>query len=298
MSRMAGQTLSEIRALLERAGLTPRKRFGQNFLIDLNLMRKLVASADAMAADVVLEVGPGTGSLTEILLQERGARVVAAEIDRGLAALLRERFADQPRFTLIEGDALASKHVIHPNVLDKLSETPPDTGGTRKLIANLPYDIATSLILNLLLLDHPRVELLACTIQKEVAERFVAAARDEAYGPVSVVAQSLAKTELIATLPPSAFWPRPQVDSAMLLIRRLPSTAVEVDAPREFAAFVQAAFQQRRKKIARLVASLEPSEADAVFAKAGVTADRRPEELSPAEWRRFYQVLSQAIRPR
>lgn len=291
---MAGQTLSEIRALLDSAGLAPRKRFGQNFLIDLNLMRKLVLAAELRAADVVLEVGPGTGSLTE-MLTEQCAQVIAVEIDRGLAELLRQRFAWQPRFHLIEGDALASKHVLHPDLLRRLEESTPSPGGARKLVANLPYDVATSLILNCLQLASPRIELFACTIQKEVAERFVAIPRTGEYGPVSVVAQSLAEIEPIATLPPSAFWPRPLVDSAMLLLRRKP-VGQEIDNAATFAAFVQTAFQQRRKKIARLASHLSAADAADAFNEVGVSADQRPEELTPADWRLLYRRLSAAPR--
>ena len=139
---MAGQILSEIRAVLAGAGLAPQHRFGQNFLIDLNLMRKLVDAADLSPADTVLEVGPGTGSLTEILL-DRGVRVVAVEIDHGFQAILRERLGTHPRFTLIQADALATKHCVNPLVLKILSEQPPDAGGAYKLVANLPYQIAT-----------------------------------------------------------------------------------------------------------------------------------------------------------
>ena len=153
---MPGQTLREIRALLAAGGLNPQHRFGQNFLIDLNLMRKLVAAAELSPDDVVLEVGPGTGSLTEMLL-DAGVRVVAVEIDRGFQAILRERLAANQRFTLVQGDALAGKHRVNPLVLNALRQTRPGAGGSYKLVANLPYQIATPQLVDLLLVE-PQLE--------------------------------------------------------------------------------------------------------------------------------------------
>ena len=226
---MPGQTLTEIRSLLAGAGLAPRQRYGQNFLNDLNLMRKLVAAAEIGPEDVILEVGAGTGSLTETLLK-RGAHVVAVEIDRGLQALLRDRLGKHPRFTLVQADVLAGKHQINPLVLNILNEQQPGTGGGRKLVANLPYQIATPLLMELLCTSPP-FERLACTVQKEVAERLAAQPRTAAYGPVSVISQTLAATELIAILPPSAFWPRPKVESIMLTVRPRPANQVDVAIP-------------------------------------------------------------------
>jgi 16S rRNA (adenine1518-N6/adenine1519-N6)-dimethyltransferase len=147
---MPGQTLTEIRQLLDAAGLKPQHRFGQNFLIDLNLMRKLLAAGSPQAGDTILEVGAGTGSLTELLL-ESGARVIAVEIDRGLSGILRERLGEHPRLTLVQADALSGKNQVNPLVLRLLGERPPEAGGAYKLIANLPYQIATPLLMDLLL---------------------------------------------------------------------------------------------------------------------------------------------------
>jgi 16S rRNA (adenine1518-N6/adenine1519-N6)-dimethyltransferase len=155
------QTKQQIQSLLAQAGLLPRHRFGQNFMIDQNLLRIVADAGHPTADDTIIEVGPGTGTLTEELLS-RGAKVIAVEIDRDLAALLRERFKDELRFTLIEGDALDSKHSLNMNLLSaiKVNQIPP------KLIANLPYNIASPLIIEMLLAG---VELLAFTVQKEVA---------------------------------------------------------------------------------------------------------------------------------
>jgi len=286
---MGGQTLSQIRALLARAGLTPQQRYGQHFLIDLNLMRKLVAAAEVGPADVILEVGAGTGSLTEMLL-ERGARVVAVEIDRGLQTLLRERLGQHPRLALVQADILASKHEVNPLVLRLLAERRPGPGGARKLVANLPFQVATPLLMGLLCAAPP-LERLTCTIQREVGERLSAEPRSDAYGPVSVIAQTLCTIELVALLPPAAFWPRPQVQSLMLTLRPRKAEQIDVDDVPEFVRFVQRGFSQRRKTLRRLLRESSLLDTLAVFHRVGVSPDARPEELSPEHWRAFYRAV-------
>jgi len=286
---MPGQTKSEIRALLDSAGLSPRHRLGQNFLIDLNLMRKLVATADVRPDDVILEVGAGAGSLTECLL-ESGARVVAVEIDRGLQGVLHERLGEHPRLTLVEGDALASKHEINPLVLDALQKPPPPAGGAYKLVANLPYQIATPLLMELLR-GRPAFKLLACTIQKEVGERFTAEPKTRAYGPASVICQTLAEIETIATLPAAAFWPRPKIESIMLALYPRPLDQVDVEDLDDFVRFVHRCFTQRRKMLRRIVKSWDAANMPAVFREANVNPDSRPEGLTCRDWRVFHRAV-------
>ncbi|MEP0845834.1 MAG: ribosomal RNA small subunit methyltransferase A [Phycisphaerae bacterium] len=291
---MAGQTLSEIRGLLAAAGLRPQHRFGQNFLIDLNLMRKLVAAAEIVPGDVVLEVGAGTGSLTELLLRS-GARVVAAEIDRGLSAMLAERLAGAPNITLYTGDALAGKHSIEPQLLAMLSEHAPGPGGARKLVANLPYQIATPLLMELLHV-RPPLERMVCTIQREVGERLLAPPRSDAYGPVSVVMSVLARVELLAQLPPEAFWPRPKIDSVMMRIRPLPPGFAGPNDAADFARFVQRAFQHRRKMLRRGLRDAYEGDVETLLASAGVSPESRPEELAAQEWRTLYRLARSSVR--
>lgn len=289
---MPGQTQSEIRSLLAGAGLAPQHRFGQNFLIDLNLMRKLMEAANVGADDVILEVGPGTGSLTEMLL-ESGARVVSVEIDRGLQQVLAARLADEPRFTLIAGDALAGKHHLNPEIRAALHAQSPGPGGARKLVANLPYQIATPLLVDLVTAaDLPRLAVLCCTIQKEVGERLVAAPRSGAYGPVSILLQLLADVELIATLKPGAFWPRPKIDSVMVRITPHPPGLVALRDIPGLSRFVHAAFMQRRKMLRRIARDWDVPDASAVFDAAEIDADARPEALSPEDWLRLYEIFS------
>ena len=285
---MAGQTLSQIRSLLSGAELAPQHRLGQNFLVDLNLMRKVVEAAELSAADTVLEVGAGTGSLTELLL-ERDVQVVAVELDRGLGRILRDRVGRHPRLTLIQADALESKHRVNPLALSLVRERPPRSGGHYKLVANLPYQIATPLIADMLQVD-PRFERLTCTIQREVGQRLAAPPGVASYGPASVTVQTLATVTPHAILPPTAFWPRPKVQSILVTIRPRPAKEVDVDDVPGFVAFVQRAFQQRRKMLRRLAFELEPTAALQLFGIAGVSADARPADLSPSAWRSLYRA--------
>jgi len=286
---MAGQTKSQIRRLLAGADLVPQHRFGQNFLIDLNLMRKLVAAAEVDSADTVLEVGAGTGSLTEMLL-DAGPRVVTVEIDHGLQAMLRERLHDQQRLTLIQGDALSGKHHINPLVLSVLAEQPPRENGAYKLVANLPYQIATPLLVDLLTVV-PRFARLVCTVQREVGERLASAPRVASYGPVSVIIQSLASVRLLAIIPGTAFWPRPKIESVMLEVHPLAPASIEIDDVPGFVAFVHEGFQQRRKMLRRLFRDWDELSARAVFQRAGVSPDARPAELGPRDWRDLFREV-------
>lgn len=246
------QTLQTIRQLLESRGLSPRKSLGQNFLIDHNLIRKLVDASGVAAGDLVLEVGPGTGALTDELLM-RGCRVVACEMDRGLAELLRERLKDPQSalsappgagFTLVEGDCLESKRLLSRDLVTALA------GRSFALVANLPYGAATPLMMTLLT-DHPECGSMHVTIQREVADRLAAGPGSKEYGPISVIAQALCRIERIAVLPPECFWPRPDVTSAMIsLLRRKDPLTTE---PGKLGNFCQATFSKRRKQLGSIL---------------------------------------------
>jgi 16S rRNA (adenine1518-N6/adenine1519-N6)-dimethyltransferase len=261
------QTLAEIRAMLEARGLAPRKRHGQNFLTDHNLIRRLVDAADVGPGSLVLEVGPGTGALTDELLH-RGCEVVACEIDPGLAALIRERYQGRP-LTLIEGDCLAGKRTLSPGIVAALR------GRRFTLVANLPYGAATPLMAALL--AQPSCLGQFVTIQKEVADRLVATPSTKAYGGLTVLAQTLARVERLAVLPPECFWPRPEVTSAMVALR--PVTPSGIDDPAAFAAFCQEVFTGRRKQLGTTM-----REAIArTGLPEGVAATDRAESLSPSQ---------------
>lgn len=258
------QSLAEIRAMLAERGLSPRRRFGQNFLIDRNLVARLADASGAGAGDLVLEVGPGTGTLTEALLG-RGCEVVACELDRGLAALLRERLGGRPGFTLVEGDCLAGKRDISGDLLAALGGRP------FRLVANLPYGAASPLILALLT-RHPECLGQFVTIQREVGERLTARPATPAYGSIGVVAQTLASVRVLATLPPECFWPRPEVTSVMVSLE--PRAGHGVDDPPSFADFCQRALSGRRKQLGSVLGrgSAWPT---------GVSPTDRAESLAP-----------------
>jgi 16S rRNA (adenine1518-N6/adenine1519-N6)-dimethyltransferase len=271
------QTKHEIQAILAAAGTGPRHRFGQNFMIDQNLVRLVADAGGLCAGDVVIEIGPGTGTLTEELLA-RGARVIAVEIDRDLAKLLRERFASEPRFELIEGDALRSKHELNVQLLLHVREH-----RRIKLVANLPYNIASPLVIELLIAG---VSLLAFTVQKEVADRLRAVAGDDAYGPLSVVVQMLASVEVLRTLPPQAFWPAPKVESALVRITR--NDRLGADAP-EFSRFVHQIFSYRRKTLRKALYQAG-FDGEALSAMLSLDPQDRPETLAPEDFLRLFEA--------
>jgi len=264
------QTKQQIQSLLARAGLSPRHRFGQNFMIDQNLLRLVADAGNPGPGDTVIEVGPGTGTLTEELLS-RGARVVAVEIDRDLAGLLRERFRDQPRFRLIEGDALDSKHSLNSELLAVIEADQKRP----KLIANLPYNIASPLIIEMLLAG---VEVLAFTVQKEVAERLRAKEGSDAYGALSVMTQLLAKVEILRTVPPTAFWPAPKIDSSLVRLARQDQLGPRA---REFSLFLQKLFSSRRKTLRKSLIQIGHDRQ--ILTQMNLDPEIRSEKLTPQQ---------------
>jgi 16S rRNA (adenine1518-N6/adenine1519-N6)-dimethyltransferase len=275
------QTKSQIQSLLSEADTEPRHRFGQNFMIDQNLVRIVAAAGELSGGDVAIEVGPGTGTLTEELLASPADRVVAVEIDRDLSKMLRERHADNPRFRLIEGDALSGKHELNGELLEVIRKC--DTPARFKLIANLPYNIASPLVIELLLAG---VDLLAFTVQKEVADRLKSTGGDN-YGPLSVMVNLLSEVEILRTLPPQAFWPAPKIDSALVRLTR--RDQLGADAAR-FGLFIQKIFSFRRKTL-RKALTMAGIEADALLTATGSDGQRRPEEFPPMAFLEMFKSL-------
>jgi len=299
------QTLTEIRRMLEQAGLRPQKAFGQCFLIDRNMLGKLLElaglSQDAPAGLTVLEVGPGTGTLTEELLG-RGVGVVAAEIDRGLCRLLRDRLAGRAGFTLIEGDVLAGKHEIAPDVLAELPER-------TRLVSNLPYSIATPLLGECLAESwrHERqpganrrcFERMTFTVQREVADRLAAAPGSEVYGPISVMAAALGRITSGPIVSPGAFWPKPNVASRMCRIDFDRTRAAELADVATLGQLLQQAFGQRRKQMKSLARRKglpwAPGAVEAALAAAGVDPSDRPQRVGPPAYVAIANFLTRTV---
>jgi 16S rRNA (adenine1518-N6/adenine1519-N6)-dimethyltransferase len=251
-------TLTEIRAVLDARGLRPLKQLGQNFLHDQNLAKWLAQEAVAGLGPgaVMVEIGPGLGALTAVLI-EKDLRVIALEKDRGLCVFLRERFGGEiasGRLELREGDAL--------DLLPRLGATPAVICG------NLPYYISTPLLMECLRLPGAPARLFFL-IQKEVGQRLAATPGNKTYGAVSVQVQAGHEVELVRTLPGSVFYPPPEVESVAVRLTPRVHPLVAAEDRERFAAVVQRGFSQRRKKLSNLLPTSD---------------GRRAEHLSPAEW--------------
>lgn len=281
------QTVSFLTQRFREAGIRPLTKFGQNFLIDLNLVQLLADTAELNRQDVVLEVGTGTGSLTAMLAERAGA-VVTVEVDPQLYQLAREELAGRDNVTMLHQDALRNKNNIHPNVLEAVAaQLDAEPGRRLKLAANLPYNIATPLISNLLLTEVTPV-LMAVTIQKELADRIVARPRTKDYGALSVWVQSVCEAEIVREMAPTVFWPRPKVDSAIIRIAPQDSLRSRIPDVRFFHTFVRSMFFHRRKFLRSVAISafkgqLTKPEVDEVLAEHQLAADARTEQLTPDE---------------
>ena len=255
------------------------KRLGQHFLTDRRVLARIADALELTAADTVVEIGPGRGALTD-LLAERAGRVVAVEIDKALAALLRERYAGRPQVEIVEQDVLASD-------LATLA------GAERFVVAgNVPYYITTPILFHAL--RRPRAERAIFLVQLEVAERMAAPPGSKTYGALSVNLQAVATAELLFRVPAGAFSPPPKVESAVVRITPRADPVVPSDAEEKFRGFVQAAFALRRKqmrRVVRTIASIGAEEAEAALAAAGVDPDARPETLAPADFARLMRAL-------
>jgi 16S rRNA (adenine1518-N6/adenine1519-N6)-dimethyltransferase len=262
-----------------RGGFPPAlKRFGQHFLKDRQVLARIADALELTGTETVVEIGPGRGALTELLL-ERAGRLVAVEIDRALAAMLRERWGDDPRFTLVERDVLQVP----------LADV---AGGDFVLAGNVPYYITTPILFHAL--ERPRARRAVYLVQKEVAERVVADAGSKAYGALSVNVQVLASAELLFRVPPGAFAPPPKVDSAVLRVTPLETALVTPDEEARFSSFVLEVFALRRKqlrRVVRTVARLDAEGGDAVVTRAGLDPAARPEVLSPAEFVTLFREM-------
>jgi 16S rRNA (adenine1518-N6/adenine1519-N6)-dimethyltransferase len=281
------QTLSYVKSLLDARGLRPKNKLGQNFLIDLNLLDLIVRTAELDHRDLALEVGSGTGSLTTRLAEAAGA-VLSVELDPAVHELATELVGPRPNVRLMRADALRNKNELNPGVLAAIAELQSAAGCERlKLVANLPYAVATPVMSNLLLSDLP-IDRMVVTVQWEIAERLTAGPGRADYGALAVLVQSLADVELIRKLAPAVFWPRPQVESA--IVRLTPNaakrshvieTAGDMTA---FRAFLRDLYVHRRKNLRGALAGWpsgrkEKAAVDRLLTDLGLPATTRAEDL-------------------
>ncbi|MBX3386257.1 MAG: ribosomal RNA small subunit methyltransferase A [Phycisphaeraceae bacterium] len=283
------QTLTRIKELLDSRGLRPKRSLGQNFLTDHNLLRKLADAADLAPGQLVVEVGPGTGTLTEELL-DRGCEVIVCELDDALADLLRETLparlppGETHRFRLIHADCLADKHTLAPALLSAIAERP------FKLVANLPYGAATPLIAALLT-DHPHCGLMAVTIQKELGDRLTAGPGSRDYGPLAVLAALSANVSRVALAPPGCFWPQPDVTSVLMLITRRPDAPARAEL-RRVSALARRLMTNRRKQLGSAIGpGLNWSALNALAGCESVRPTDRAETLTPEQFRTLATLI-------
>ena len=280
---------------LREAGIQPNRRHGQNFLIDLNLVQLIVRAAELEPRDVVLEIGGGTGGLTA-MVAEKAAAVVSVEMDQNLAQLASETLHGFDNVTLLVADALKNKNRLNPVVLETVEQKLAEVPESRfKLVANLPYNIATPVISNLLAIESPPV-LMAVTIQKELADRILARPSTKDYGALSVWVQSQCRVELVRTLPPEAFWPRPKVWSAILRIVLDPEARARIPDLAYFHGFVRSMFFHRRKYLRSVVRSaykgrLDTAAVDEALAEMKLGPESRAEQLDVETMLRLCETL-------
>jgi 16S rRNA (adenine1518-N6/adenine1519-N6)-dimethyltransferase len=265
-----------LRDLLDRHGLAPRRDLGQNFVADPNTVRRIAALARIGPGDRVVEIGAGLGSLT-LALSETGAHVTAVEVDRGVVPALREVVEHLDHVRVVEADAMT---------LDWRALLAGYTDWV--LVANLPYNVATPLVCDVL--DHvPEVTRLLVMVQREVAERFAAGPGSKQYGAVSVKIAHWAAARIVGDVPASVFVPRPNVESSLVeIVRHEPPDG----DPAELFALVRTAFGQRRKMLRRSLADVVTPEQ---FAIAGIDPQARPEQLGLEAWSRLRDALHDPV---
>jgi 16S rRNA (adenine1518-N6/adenine1519-N6)-dimethyltransferase len=259
------------KSVLDHYGIAPKKSLGQNFLHDPNLLQKIVATAEIRPNETVLEIGPGTGALT-VLLAQAARRVIAIEVDERLKLVLDRALEPYPNVWVIYQDALT---------IDIPMLVRPDD---YVLVANLPYYITSAILRHVLENDHPPRRLVL-TVQAEVADRLIAQPPDMSLLAVSV--QFFGQPRIVTRLKPGVFWPRPEVDSAVVRIDTYDKPPAEVPDARTFFRVVRAGFGQKRKQLKNSISSglnLGSDEANALFEAAGIDPRRRAETLSLDEW--------------
>lgn len=277
--------------ILKRFQFTFKKSLGQNFLIDANILRKIVEVSSLSPEDGVLEIGPGIGSLTEVLAR-RARKVVAIEIDQRLIPILTENLMSYPNVKLIHGDVLEQN-------LHQLLEVEMKGIDRVHVVANLPYYVTTPILMKLLEERLP-ISSIVVMIQKEVAERISAKPGGKEYGSLSVASQYYAEPEYCMTVPKNVFMPKPNVDSAVIRLKIREKPPVEVMDEGIFFAVIRAAFGQRRKTLYNNLRSTFANPEinwQELLHEAGIDPNRRGETLSIEEFAELSNRVTPLLHP-
>ena len=279
------------RAIMERYGFNFKKGFGQNFLIDTNVLDNIADAAGITSEDTVLEIGPGFGSLTQTVA-ERAKKVISLEIDTKLIPILNETLADYNNIEIINKDVLKCD-------IDELSREKND-GKPFKVVANLPYYITTPIIMDMLE-KHSAVTSMTVMVQKEVAERMQAGPKSSDYGALSVAVQFYADTNIDMIVQPSCFMPRPKVASAVITLKLRDKPSVDVKDKKLFFHIVKCAFGQRRKTLLNTLCNqgnfnMTKEEIGEIIRSAGLDEKIRGEAMSLQEFGvladKFYNIIN------
>ena len=282
------QTKQQIQLLLASAGISPNKRRGQNFLIDLNLMQHLVDAARIHHNDIVLEVGPGTGSLTEALA-ERAAAVISVELDEILAMIAAKQLEKFQNIRIINKDVLENKSTINRTVIEAINLARQNHSGRLMLVANLPYSIASPVMINLVTGTDITADCMYVTVQKEVAERMTADAGDKLYGTLSILLSTAGDLKILKTLKPSVFWPEPQIDSAMVSFVRNKKKISQIKSFPLLSSLV-ALFMQHRRKMMKACTKFATGDLanihnwQQIFDHCAIDPHYRPEQITPEQF--------------
>lgn len=293
------QTRSWLMELFTRHGFNPRGDLGQNFLIDVNLIEFAVRHASLGPNDVALEVGSGTGGMTAFLAEEAG-HVISVDVDKNMSMLAAEAVEGYPNVTLLNQDILKNKNTLAPEICDLIrAHVAALPNGQLKLVANLPYSVATPVIANLIASDLPW-ERMVCTIQWELGEKMAAEHGTSGYSALSVWIQSQASIRILRKLGPNVFWPRPKVDSAIVSIWRDKEAAARINDRKFFLDFLRRAFSQRRKLIRPVLIGmyrkeLDKEDVDCLLAELEHRTEDRAEQMDIATLIRLSNRVHAAI---
>jgi 16S rRNA (adenine1518-N6/adenine1519-N6)-dimethyltransferase len=284
-------TITEMRRLLDERGLQLTRSLGQNFLHDGNQLRRIVAAAELTPADRVLEIGPGLGPLTELLVAS-GCPVTAVEMDRRLVEILEHRLQVRSVDTLAPDSAAPGLTLLHADALVWLKRNPRDWAGW-KLVANLPYSVGSPILVELAEADQPP-DRLVVTLQLEVVKRLLAAADTEDYGLLTLLIQLRYEPTGWFKLPANCFFPQPNVDSACLTLVRRPVPLLDREAAKRFTRLVKIAFGQRRKMMFKLLTAAWPeAQLEAAFKATGIARTARAEQVGLEQ----FVALTRALAP-